>query len=64
MVVAETRLSDAAAANAAQAALLIEACLLALGAEEAPVAQLAENAGALHSSLEAPKQRLGIFAFA
>ena len=34
--------------------LLVETGLLALGAEEPPVAQLAEDAGALHGCLEAP----------
>ena len=47
-------LAVAAAADAAQAALLVEAGLLALGAEEAPIAQFAQYAGALHSCLEAP----------
>ena len=50
----ERRLTVAAAADAPEAALLVEAGLLALGAEEAPVAELAEDAGALHGCLEAP----------
>ena len=48
------RLTVSAAADAPEAALLVEARLLALGAEESPVAQLAEDTGALHGCLEAP----------
>ena len=48
------RLAVASAADAPEAALLVEAGLLALGAEESPVAELAEDAGALHGCLEAP----------
>ena len=60
----EVRLAVAAAAYAAEAALLVEARLLALGAEEAPIAKLSEYAGALHGGLEAPEQGFGVFAFA
>ena len=51
---ADARLAVAATADATEAALLVETRLLALRAEKAPVAQFTQNAGTLHSSLEAP----------
>ncbi len=45
-------LAVAAAANSAEAAGLVEALLLTLGAEETPVPQFTENAGPLHLRLE------------
>ena len=42
----------APAADSAQAALLVQARLLAFGAEEAPVPQVAQDAGALDRGLE------------
>ncbi len=46
------RLSVLASSHAAEAALPVEACLLALGAEEASVPQFTQYAGALHRGLE------------
>lgn len=46
-------LSVASAADASEAALLVEACLFAFGAKEAAVSQFAQDAGALHGGLEA-----------
>ena len=57
-------LSVAAAADASEAALLVEACLFAFGAKEAAVSQFAQDAGALHGSLEALEQGFGVFAVA
>ena len=46
------RLSVLASSHAAEAALSVEACLLALGAKEASVPQFTQYAGALHRGLE------------
>ena len=51
---ADARLAVAAAANAPKTALLVKARLFALGTEEAAITQFAQDAGTLHSGLEAP----------
>ena len=50
-----------AASHAAQAALLVEAGLFPLGAEESAVAEFAQNARPLHGSLEPLQKTLRVF---
>jgi hypothetical protein len=52
-----------ATAHPAEAALLVETGLFALGAEEPAVPQFSENARALHGGLEPLEQALRILTF-
>ena len=52
-----------AAAKAPEATLVVQTGLLPLGAEEPPVPQFAQDAGALHRGLEPLQEALAIFSF-
>ena len=52
-----------AAAQTSEAALVVQSGLLPLGAEEPPVPQFAQDAGALHRGLEPLQEALAIFSF-
>ena len=57
-------LAVSAAADASKAALAVQASLLALGAEEPAVPQLAQYARPLHRGLKPLQEALGVFSFA
>ena len=57
----QTRLAtSSASSDTSEAACLVQALLLALRAEETPVPQLSQYAGALHLGLEPPQQLLTV----